>query len=335
MVTMKNAMFNFVPAQYASQFAAEGYVHIPNGVTSEFYGKMVTQVDEYMSTKLLKEFAIGDKQQARYDFPGDADYVSELFQAVGGVCGLNPRMLVLSERHIKGYEANAEPEPPAHKDRFASQIAVGISVRVKEGSKLVLFPYDDTAVNPFNASTLLRASLSTDHYPEPALKSARRAEIMDSPGDVIIFRGHRFWHLREMPALTTMLYLKLNAFNCDPLGEDPNTEALRQRTLAAAMQSDEQLGNRIPVLGRRVDYIHRRYSRDWVEVLGVVLWGEPHFTIDGDEFGALQKMDGQRSVKSIADSMKGKIDHSEMLKKFRRLAKRGVIDLVAAKESLP
>lgn len=326
---MSRTMFSFDPAQCAGQFAAEGYVHIPHGVTKEFYAKMAKQVDEYMKTKLLKEFAIGDKQQARYEFPEDADYVNELFGAVGRVCGLDPKELVLSERHIKGYEANADQEPHAHKDRFASQISVGISVHVREGSTLVLYPYDDTAVNPFNASTLLRASLSPDRYPEPTLKRARRVEINDAAGDVIIFRGHQFWHLRANPALTTMLYLKLNAFNCDPLGEDPKTEEYKKRTQVAVSMNDHQLENMVPMIGRRVDYFHRHYNRDWVEVLGVVLWGEKHFTVDGDEFSALQQMDGKRTVRSVVQSMNGNVNRAEMLKKFRRLATRGVIDLVA------
>src|SRR5687767_948007 len=278
---MSHKMFNFDPGKYARHFASEGYVHIPGGVTEAFYQKMVRQVEHNMQNRVVKELAIGDKQQSVYEFPDDgADYATELCEAVGGVCGLRPEELVLSERHVKAYEANAAPEPNAHKDRFASQVSVGLSVHVREGSTLVLYPYDELDVNPFNTSVQLRASLSPDRYPEPRLKGARRIEIKDAARDVIMFRGHKIWHLRANPANTTMLYLKLNAFNCDPLGEDRRTPLMRQQTESSIALSDEQLAQLVPQLGRRVDYIQRYYSRDWQELIGVVLWGEKHFTID-------------------------------------------------------
>jgi len=322
-------MFEFVPALYAEQFAREGYVHIRGGVTEPFYRKVVQQVEENMKSKLMKEFAIGDKQQAMYEFPEGADYTRELCQAVGAVTGLAADDLVVSERHIKGYEANAASEPNAHKDRFASQISVGLSVHVREGSKLVLYPYDECEVNPFNTSVQLRASLSPDRYPEPRLKSARRVEILDQARDVIIFRGHKFWHLRSNPALTTMLYLKMNAFNCDPLGEDPRTEGIRQRTHSAAECPDHELEGQVPLIGRRVDYIHRHYNRDWREVIGVVLWGEKHFTIDEDELRLMQAIDGKRRIGAIIQAVNGTTERAAKLEKVRRLARRGVIDLVA------
>ena len=119
--------------------------------------------------ELLSKFAVGDKQQAMYQFPDGRDYHAELVAAVAGVCGVEPAALVLSERHIKAYEATAVPDPPAHKDRFASEFAVGFSVRVPEGSTLVLYPRDERAVNPFNSSTELRASLRPDALPEKTL----------------------------------------------------------------------------------------------------------------------------------------------------------------------
>jgi hypothetical protein len=324
---MSERMFVFDPAKYAEHFAREGYVHIPQGVSEEFYAKLVKQVDENMKSKLMKDFAIGDKQQAMYEFPEGGDYAQELCEKVGAVCGFNAEDLVVSERHIKGYEADANPNPHAHKDRFASQISVGLSVHVKEGSTLVLYPYDENDINPFNTSVQLRASLSPDRYPEPRLQKARRIEIKDAARDVIMFRGHKIWHLRANPALTTMLYLKLNAFNCDPLGEDRKTPALRQQTESSIGLSDQQLAELVPQLGRRVDYVHRYYSRDWRELIGVVLFGEKHFTIDDEELKMLQAMDGKRTLGSIAALVNGGVTEPT-IEKARRLARRGVIDLV-------
>ncbi len=152
---------------------------------------------------------------------------------------------------------------------------------------------------------------------------ARRVEIMDQPRDVIIFRGHRFWHLRSNPALTTMLYLKMNAFNCDPMGEDPRTEEFRKGTLAAAEYPDAQLESLVPLIGLCVDYIHRHYNRDWREVIGVVLWGEKHFTIDDDELRFLQAIDGERAVGAIVGAVNGTAGRAAKLEKVRRIARRG------------
>ena len=328
---MSHHLFQFDPAKYAAHFASEGYVHIPGGVTQAFYDKMVKQVEHNMATKVAKEFAIGDKQQSVYEFPDDGnDYATELCEAVAGVTGLKPQDLVMSERHVKAYEANAAPEPNAHKDRFASQISVGLSVHVKEGSTLVLYPYDELDVNPFNTSVQLRASLSPDRYPEPVLKRGRRIEIKDAARDVIMFRGHKIWHLRANPANTTMLYFKLNAFNCDPLGEDRRTGELRAGTEKAVGMGDEQLAKMVPLVGRRVDYVHKMYNRDWREVTGVVLWGEKHFTIDDDELKLLRSIDGHKSVGALTAAMNGSGGASAALEKVRRLARRGVIDLVGA-----
>jgi hypothetical protein len=321
-------MFVFDPLAYADQFAREGYVHIKGGVSESFYRRLVGQVEENMKSKKMKDFAIGDKQQAMYEFPPGADYAQELCENVGKVCGLNVDDLVVSERHIKAYDADAQPNPHAHKDRFASQISVGLSVHVKEGSTLVLYPYDENDINPFNTSVQLRASLSTDRYPEPRLAKGRRIEIKDSPRDVIMFRGHKIWHLRANPANTTMLYLKLNAFNCDPLGEDRRTPLLRQETEKNLGLNDEQVAQLIPQLGRRLDYVHRYYNRDWQEVIGVVLWGEKHFTIDEDELKLLQSVDQSNSIASIAKKTARSLPAT--IESARRLAQRGVIELVKA-----
>jgi hypothetical protein len=133
-------IFNFDPALFASAFAERGFVHIPRGLTEEFYSLLAPRVVDDLRGGLMPAFAVGDKQQALSDLPNGTDFRRELFEAVAVVCGLDPRDIVLSERHIKSYEPHAVPDPPAHKDRFASQIAVGFSIHIPEGSVLVLYP---------------------------------------------------------------------------------------------------------------------------------------------------------------------------------------------------
>ena len=321
-------MFDFDPAFYAPAFAERGFVHIPRGLTEGFFELLAAQVEGCLRGGLMPAFAVGDKQQAVYQLPRGPDFDRELFEAVGVVCGLDTPDMVLSEHHVKTYEPHAVPDPPAHKDRFASQVAVGFSIRVPEGSALVLYPDESLEVNPFNSSKELRASLSPERLPETSLADAGRVVIHDAPRDVIMFRGNAIWHLRSRPAGTTMLYLKFNVFNCDPLGEDPSTASRREETLRSLGLPTSDLEGLVPLVGRRVDYVQRRYNRDWKEVIGVVLWGENFFIIDEAELRALRAMDGRRRVRAVVERMEDSRNGTG-LDKLRRLAARGVIDLVA------
>ena len=246
-----STMFNFNPETCAEAFAENGFIHIDNGLRKEFHHDLVKYIENSFNDKHLKDFARGDKQQALFEFL-EPDHYEELRHAVAKVCGVEPGSLTLSERHIKQYEVDADPYPLAHKDRFGSEFAVGFSIIVPEGSTLVIYPEGDLTANPFNSTAELRSSFSPDDLPEPALKRARRVEIQDRPGDVQIFRGSAMWHLREHGAGTTVLYLKLNTFNCDTLAEDPHTPALRQQTLSRANSITSEWDTLIPVVARRV-----------------------------------------------------------------------------------
>jgi hypothetical protein len=321
----QNRMFDFDPAAYSAQYGSQGFVHIPKGVTEDFHAKLLRQLEASFESSRLTEFAIGEKQQALYEFPDDSDYVSELFDAVSRVCGLDRHTMVLSERHIKAYEPDAVADPAPHKDRFASQVAVGLSVAIPRGSKLILYPYDHVQANPFNSSAELRRSLSPDRLPEAVLNGARRVEIEDSPRDVVMFRGSAMWHYRSKRPNATLLYLKLNAYNCDPLGEDPRAAERTHQTATMLERSDAELQLAVPLIGRRVDYVNRRYSREWSEAIAVVLGGEKSFLVDEQELLALQAMDGYRTVTDVIAAMGSSLETG--LKKIRRLAAAGVVDL--------
>ncbi len=317
-------MFSFNPSDYARQFTEQGYVHIRGGLTDEFYRLLASQVDQYLEANRLKEWAIGNKQQGLYEFPdGDKNY-AEFMSSVGSVCGLDANKLTLSERHIKAYEPNANPNPLAHKDRYASEISVGFSVTVPPGSQLVLYPKDEVWVNTYNTSARLRASLTEDTVPEKLLKNATKVVIEDTPGDVMIFRGNAIWHLRENPANTTNLYLKLNSFNCDPLGEDPYTEAVRKRTLATLNNPDDRLSNSVPLLGRRVDYLHRQLNRQGDEMTEVVFWGDRTLPVSEQEFQTLKLLGWNKTVSTVLPKSNG---NGVGLGSIRRLALHGAIDL--------
>lgn len=319
-------MFTFNPSDYSALFAQQGYVHIPGGLTDEFYKLLAAQIDNFLEANRLKDWAIGNKQQSLYEFPEGLDYYEQFMQAVGTVCSLKPKRLTLSERHIKAYEPDADPHPLAHKDRYASEISVGFSVTVPAGSRLVLYPKDNVSVNPYNTSARLRASFTEDNVPEKLLKNAAPVIIEDKPGDVMIFRGNAIWHLREHPANTTNLYLKLNSFNCDPLGEDPHTEDVRKKTLDALTKSDDELKNMVPLLGRRVDFVHSFASRQWVETTEVVFWGGRTLPISEMEFGLLKHFGWNASLSAVVKKANG-TDGCAQLAAIRQLASHGAIDL--------
>lgn len=221
-------IFDFDPSDYADTYCSQEWVHIREGVSEEFHGALLRYASGELNDHMLGSFAIkGKKEQSLFEFPDDVDYPNELFEVVAGVCGLNRATMTLSERHIQCYEANAAPEPPAHKDRFSSQVSVGLSINIPPESTLVLYPYEHRGVNAFNKSADFRASLQPDELPEVVLKTAREVELDDRARDVVMFAGSSTWHLRRRAARSLNLYLKFNDFGCDPLGEDPRTAELR------------------------------------------------------------------------------------------------------------
>ena len=321
-------MFAFDPAAYAARFAAEDYVYIPGGLTEEAYRRLSGQVDEYMVARRMPGFARGDKQQSLYDFPADNDYYQQFVRAMAALAGMEPDRLVISERHVKAYEPDAAPHPMPHKDRLATELSVGLTIRNPGRSTLVIYPDADRGVNQFQSWAELKASLPPERLPPQVLRSARRVEFVDQPGDVIAFRGNEIWHARENGADTVMLYFKINAFHSDPLGEDPRTAEFGRQTQRLAALPDDALWEQVPRLARQVDYIHRRYNCLWQEDLGVVLAGQSHFGIDEQELRLLRAMDGRYPLRALADQAGNPAERVALLGKVRRLARRGVIDLL-------
>ena len=316
-------MFCFDPAEYADQFANDRFVHIKNGVSEEFLAQMKEQVAQSLRGPLMQEYAIGDKEQAIYSLPTDSNYLQQLCDAVGGVCGLDPAKLILSERHIKTYNDDANPNPLPHKDRVASEITVGLPVTIPAGSKLVLYPDRELSLNPFNSSTEHKNSLTPERSPQALLRDEDRVEVSAQPGDVVMFWGSRTWHMRINAAGTASLFLKLNSFHCDPLGEDPRHLQLRDRTATGLALANDDLENWVPLQASRVDFVHRRYDRHWNSTIGIALYRSHEITIDESEFDALQKMDGQRTIGDLLHEVDGL-----SIASIRRLADAEVLDLL-------
>ena len=315
-------IFAFDPADHREHYEREGWIHIPGGIDPEFLAHLRDFARERFAQHKVEGTAIGGrKSQALFEFPAEIDFPGELFDAIAGLCGLDRAGMTLSERHIKAYDADAPPEPLPHKDRYASQASVGLSIEVPEGSHLVLYPYDETDRNPYNVSADFLPSLPPEKRPEQALEGAREVVIHDSPGDVMVFHGARMWHMRRRPANAVNLYLKLNDFGCDPLGEDPATPGLREATVAALESGDGVLDGLVPVYGRKFDAVSRRYTREWQEVLEARVFDGAPVMLGEDELALLERVDGRRSVADAAPEAAGRAA-------LDRLARAGVLDLV-------
>src|SRR5664280_271517 len=112
-------VFDFVPAEYQEKYGEQDWVHIRNGITPEFHGYLVHFLETELEAHLLDGFAIkGKKEQALFEFPPGGSCLDEVFDVIAELCGLDRSRMVLSERHIQAYEANAAAEPIAHKDRY-------------------------------------------------------------------------------------------------------------------------------------------------------------------------------------------------------------------------
>lgn len=319
-------VFNFNGTDLHATFEEQGWVHIQGGIDPDFLAYLRRFVSSASGEKPLSGQGIrGPKEQHVLEFPEGLNWGRELFDVIASLCGLKRETMTLSERHIKAYQPDAPPDPPAHKDRFASQISVGLSVEVPEGSHLVLYPYDHREVNPF-LSAGHRETLEPHELPEVILPGAQEVVIHDKAGDVVVFRGSSIWHVRRNAANTVMVYLKFNDFDCDPLGEDPATPLRRQNTLALLNDDDrEKLRQAIPRLSRRFESVRRDFRREgWPERLMVNVWGQRPFPVSEAEFALLRELDGERSVGALAD-LQGQ--GAEVA--LKRLALRGAVDLLA------
>lgn len=322
-------VFNFDPVEQRERFQADGWLHVRGGVDPEFLAYLRDFVDRSFGRRQVSGKAIGgQKDQALLEFPSEIDLRADIYDVIASLTGLDPTGMTLSERHIKAYNPDADPEPIAHKDRFSSQISLGISIDVPEGSSLVLYPYDHRGDNPFNVSKALLASLAEDEHPAVALRDAREVAIADRPGDVIVFPGRSMWHKRRNPANTTNLYLKFNDFGSDPLGEDPVTEDLRRRTMSL-LADDAPLETLVPVPGRRLDTVTRQYTREWGELLQANVWEHDPLTLSEAEFELLRRADGRHRLDELVSELPGANGREALERWVRHLAENEAIELVA------
>lgn len=318
-------VFAFDRAEARRSWGDEGYVHLKNAVTPDFLHHLQELVRRFKDEQVLDTYGLaGAKDQLLFDPPAPAVW-DEIFDAVSEMTGLERSRLTLSERHVKMYNADADPMPAPHKDRLASTVALGISISIPAGSHVVLYPDDQRDENPY-LGPVLRNSLEPDEVPEVSLAGAREVELHDSPGDVMAFHGASTWHLRRNSANATLLYLKFNDFDSDPLGEDPSTperDAETDRWLERASIEDARVR-----LARRFDSLLERHSRrGWTTDWTVDVFGDPPFSATTGEAVIIRAAAHGTSVAQLVDMRPGGLDAGDALASIRRLARRRALEL--------
>lgn len=313
--------FTFDPNDYRDAFAAKGWVHIPRGTSDSLLDELRMMLQRSREHDPLRGQALaGEKEQHLFEAADMTAFLDDLFDVVSAMCGLRRDRMTLSERHLKVYDADANPEPHAHKDRFASQISVGLSIEVPEGSRLLLYPEVEREHNRF-LTTEHRSSLAPHERPEATLRDVDPVEIADAPGDVVLFYGSSIWHLRRNSAGAALLYLKCNDFDCDPLGEDPTTPIRRAQTLVNAAAADDVLDGLVPVPARRLQSVSIEHGRDWHAETWLTVFDEARVRISPLEAELVRAADGTRTVAELAPGSTGRAA-------IRRLAELEALDII-------
>jgi hypothetical protein len=232
-----STLFTFAAPDYASQFKKDGYVLIKNGVSTDFLDHMSNELqrcmqgqEEDLSPKVEERRL---KQQYLFEFPNDLGLIVELVTTIGRLTGLPVDDLIISERHLKVYRSDAPQDPPPHKDRRATQIAIGIPIAIPSASRLVLYPYHERSENTFDSYDEFIRALPEAKRPENALKGVSPVVLDTHPGDVVVFWGSTTFHERLKAAGSQILYLKLNALGLDPIGENLAVLPLKLSRVAA------------------------------------------------------------------------------------------------------
>lgn len=324
-------VFRADPEEYREVYADRGYVHIAGAISPAFLEHVRRcAADKQAQRQAMKEWEFKNKkQQYLFDFPEESDFPEGVYAFVAAVTGLPLETLTLCERHIKVYEDVAESNPPPHKDRLASEVAVGIPLEVREGSDVILYPDDELTINPFSSTALWRSSLDESELPENRLRELEPVRLHVKAGDAILFRGNSIYHERVNPAHSSLLYLKFNSLRLDPIGEDPRTFAqaeISRRLLDSGPELD--LLNCRVELSPRLEGVRRIYTRlYWKEVIQGNLWGEKEFNLSEEELRLLMRIESGDRVRRVLDKLGVPVrEHASRIPMLRRLGTLGAID---------
>lgn len=340
--------FTFAPDLFVDEFRKNNYVLIKGGVTGDllrFATQQLTDSRKSGRNELVAREIKSKKKQYLFDLPADPEFMAGLTTVIADLADLPIAEMTLSERHIMVYDDNASSVPPLHKDRFATQIAVGIPLEPCPDARVVLLPHCARSVNPLDnavycpptdeltARSTAKWNVCADS-PAPTADAnwnSTPVELDAQPGDVVIFAGSSIYHGRLSAAGSAVLYFKFNSMRLDPLGEDPATITQRYEGLGLLQRNtDEQLLSGLIELSPRLQRVSRHYTRlNWSTVLQAYVSGEKEFTIAEQDLAVLLSLRGRHTVRDalIASGVPEATLRSQM-PRIRRLATLGAIDFV-------
>lgn len=212
-------VFSQALAAHRIRFARDGYCCIEQAVSGAFLDFVRIQAQQRSHESSPYDLP-GKKRQLVFDL-ADLDFEAMIRAPLAGLIGVDPGQLTLSERHLNIYLPSAADAPVPHKDRAASEVAVGIPIALNPASYLVLYPQISREPNPYDSAAEWRRNLAPAERPEVCLRDAEPVELRSRPGDLVAFRGSSMLHERMYAAGSTILYFKFNTQGLDPLGEDP------------------------------------------------------------------------------------------------------------------
>ncbi|HLK86237.1 MAG TPA: hypothetical protein VKT27_06970 [Candidatus Binataceae bacterium] len=342
-------VFTFSPRTFVQEFKRKGYVHVRDGVSQDFLEFARRQLAESLTlgrNEISNRAIKNKKKQYLFELPAGADFLAELMDSISELTDLPRSEMTLSERHMMVYERHAPAVPPLHKDRLATQIAVGIPLDTHDEARIVLIPDCARTINPMDHAIYCPNELNADSpsvakwnltgadYPE--LETQRVApvavELPAQAGDVVVFAGSSMYHGRLNSADSAILYLKFNAMRLDPLAEDPATPAQRRRTLAILeRKSDEEILASVIELSPRLLRVSRHYTRcNWQTLLEAYVSGEKEFIVSEQDLRLLLSLRTRSTVKQALEHLdvsEGKL--AENVAQVRRLAKLGALELLS------
>jgi hypothetical protein len=201
-----------------SAFHRDGYAVLRDFVDADFLSYCESNLRGCLAEGQSDRDIPGKKSQFVLDWPRAARLRDELFFTAAALLRCAADAIVLSERHFHVYSADAPARPLPHKDRAATQLAIGIPLDTGD-SALMLFP-DASPANVIESAVGLRRALDgCDARIADFMARAPAVRLDTKRGDAIAFLGSRIFHERYDAAGTAILYLKLNNFGADPLGE--------------------------------------------------------------------------------------------------------------------
>jgi hypothetical protein len=213
-------LFKYNPELLRDDIVTKGYAHLKDILSDDFVGQLKRFYSDSTrdSATESREWKItGKKRQFVFNFATPED-AQEFRDGLARLTDIPVDDFTISERHLKVYDAAANPFPAPHKDRNASHYSIGMPIHLTEGSSVCVFPDLEPGPNPNDKATFLSEDRDAQH---PDFYRTDKAVLLNEKvGDVVIFLGSTLYHERVNAAGTAVLYIKANGVGADPLNEN-------------------------------------------------------------------------------------------------------------------